>query len=364
IDEAFTKGKNGGALSAMAQFSSEDDSFLYGHADLYFTTASLSNIRGDIGLSGIGVWWKDDEVTFSGDKSVLHTANIGYFTDKFSIAAGRQEFDLVLAPHYYQAAYGELKISPDIRILGAYIKSMALPDYDAGVVYRDYREVSDDGAFALDANIKSGDIGVNPYFYFIPDVAMWFGGKFEFDKLKKDSGFAVTGQLALSAEDDDGAEDDGFFVELQGDVRLNSNLNFFGGFALAGSDGLGSIGTTGKQWHKTGAGGRANTMNPFWDGGCQIFVAEAMTLYAGAEFAVDKLWAGAMLGVTDADGETYSEIDLRAEYAITKSFRAEAALVIGKFGDDTVWDDTAENDTASGDYESQTRLAAGVRYIF
>jgi hypothetical protein len=355
LDEAFLKGKHGGALSAIATFGSEDDSYIYGHADLYFNTASFRNIRANIGLSGIGIWWKDDAVGDIKDKSSLHTANIGYFADQFTIAAGRQEFDLVLAPHHYQAAYGELKISPQAKILAAYIKSIALPKYDAGRFFSDYAELNEDGVFALDAVLKAGDISVNPYVYFLPDVAFWAGGKFEFNQLKTASGFALTGHLALSSEDSDSAEKDGFFLELQGDVKLNADLGFFGGFALAGSDGLGSIGASGKEWHRTGANERANRINPFWDGGCQIFSQEALTLYAGAEFERDRLWAGAMLGVTDADSETYSEINLRGEFAITRSFKAEAALITGKFGDDAP---TAENPL------SQTKIAGGVRYIF
>ncbi|MDR2153207.1 MAG: Opr family porin [Helicobacteraceae bacterium] len=353
IDEAFTKGARGGALSAMGVFGSEDDSVLYGHADLYFKTASFQNIRANIGLSGIGIWWKDDAIPPAKDKSSLHTANIGYFTDRFTIAAGRQEFDLVLAPHHYQAAYGELKVSSQAKILAAYIKSAALPRYDVGPFFSDYEELNEDGVFALDVKFQSGDIKLNPYYYFLPDVAMWLGGKFEFSQFKSDSGFGLTGHLALSSEDDDSGAEDGFFAELQGDLKLNSNIGFFGGFALTGSDGIGTIGGAGKEWHKRGANQRANMMNPFWDGGAQIFLAEALTLYAGAEFERDRLWAGAMIGVTDADDETYSEINLRGEYAITKAFRAEAALVTGKFGDDYV-----------DGSDTRTQVGFGVRYIF
>ncbi|MDR1451648.1 MAG: Opr family porin [Helicobacteraceae bacterium] len=357
VDEAFIKGKRGGELSAMGQYSSEDVSFLYGHANLYFTTASFYNIRADVGLSGVGVWWKDDSLAPLDDKSSMHTANIGYFSDQFSIAAGRQKFDLVLAPYHYQAAYGELKITPQAKILLAYIKSMALPEYDAGGQYRDYAEVNDDdGAYMLDASLKAGDIVVNPYILFAPDAAWWFGGKFELNQLRSNSGFGLTGQLAFSVEDDDTGVDDGLFVELQADLQFNSDLGAFAGFALTGSDGMGSIGRMGKQTHKQGANQRANMMNPFWDGGCQLFLEEAKTLYAGAEFTRDKLWAGAMLGVTDADGDTYAEIDLRGEFAITSAFKAEAALVMGKYGSDFV--------DGPSKPVSETQVRLGVRYIF
>ncbi|MDR2033958.1 MAG: Opr family porin [Helicobacteraceae bacterium] len=354
IDGAFINGKHGGALSALGQISAEDDSFLYGYADLFFTTASYLGFRGDIGLSGVGLWWKDDDAFFSKDNAAMHTANLGFFADQFSVAFGRGKLDLVLARNYYQGAVAELRPNDQISVRGAYLRSKALTDYDAGAIFSDFKKFNDDGAIAIDVGFKAGDLYANPYFYHAFDIATWFGGKVVFDRLKNDSGFALTGHLAASAEDDESNAEDGFFLELQGDFKLNSNLGFFGGFALAGLDGLGSIRALGESYHATGAKGVANTINPFWDAGCQMFALEAKTLYAGVEFAQDRLWAGAMLGITSAKDDDYYEIDIRGEYAITKSFIAEAAFVTGDFGDDR----------GNPVLDSQTQIKFGVRYLF
>ncbi|MDR0747920.1 MAG: hypothetical protein LBE89_08595, partial [Helicobacteraceae bacterium] len=298
LDRAFTQGKHGGDLAALGQFSSEDDSFIYGYANLYFTTANYLGFRGDVGFSGVGVWWKDDDAYFTKDTSSMHTANLGFFSNQFSVAAGRGGLDLVLASLFYQGAIAEFKPSNKLSLQAAYITSMAGTNYGMWERFFDYQKINDDGALVLNVSFKDDSLNVNPYLFFIPDIGTWLGGKITIDQLKRDGGFTVTAQGFLTFEDDDTNEDDGLFIELQGDFNIQPEIGIFGGFAFAGSDGTGSAGKLGKEWHKTGAQNAANKINPFWDGGCQIFLPEALTFYGGAEFARDKLWAGAMLGIT------------------------------------------------------------------
>jgi hypothetical protein len=357
LDQAFTQGERGGDLAAMGQLSSEDDSFIYGYANLYFTTASYLGFRADIGFSGVGAWWKDDDSYFANDTSSMHTANLGFFADQFSVAAGRGKLDLVLASLFYQGAAGEFRPNDKLSVQAAYIKSVANASYDNGQNFFNYQQFNDDGALAFNAVFNDSPLYVNPYLYFIPDAATWLGGKVVFSQLKRESGYAITAQAFLTFEDDETGYDDGLFIEIQGDFNLNAEIGIFGGFAMAGGDGTGSTGALGREWHKTGVKNTANKLNPFWDGGCQMFLPEAMTLYGGVEFSRDKLWAGAILGFTTAVTTNYYELDIRGEYAITSAFIGEAALVTGKFGNDI---------SGSGDIiaEEETQLKFGVRYLF
>ncbi|MDR0664686.1 MAG: Opr family porin [Helicobacteraceae bacterium] len=277
------------------------------------------------------------------DSTVFHTANLTYSNDLLTVVAGRQEIALEWLGDYHEAIVGIVKPAEALTVIAGYTGKYAESDYDGyyGGFEDDVLTLRDENGVVVISNKKQGayvveaiiapveGLAIEPWYYLVPDVADWFGGKvaFENDLFNASAAYTISKLDKKSTKN----MDDGGVLHIQAGIAPAEGINAYAGFAATDEDG--------------GAGGLSavgENVSPFEDGD-NFFNQETTTIYIGAGYEADALSVGALLGVFDTGSKggkgSINELDLTAGYGFTDWFSLNATLV-SVFGGDKAYKDT------------------------
>jgi hypothetical protein len=322
LADALKNGVVSGEFSVYAQNAFQDpkdEGFALGSFNLGYSTDSFYGVKLSVGSRANHAFWESNASAYdSSVKAVLHTANLAYSHQYFDVVLGRQEINLNWASDFHEALVGVIKAVPDTAIVVGYTQRKAEVDYDAPLA--GFGKLGEDGAFVVDAKWSGIEgLAVNPFVYFVPDVATWFGARADYDKTIGDFSLGGTAQYTQSIEDDKNKED-GSFLHLEARVAF-AGLSAKLGFALTGKDGgVGSINAAG------------DNVNPFEDGE-QLLKADATTIYFGASYNFSGFEVSGLYGLTDA-GNDINEFDLLVGYNLNDALALQGGVVYVDKGDD------------------------------
>ena len=312
IKSTFTKGTINGdiVLYSEQQHNSglnKDAGFTMGSIGLGYETVDFHGFKGTLGFRTNSKFNEKENSDYDGGnsdypKSLLHTANVSYVNDDFSLALGRQEIDLEWISDFHEAYVGTLTTIPDTTIVALHSDKIAVADCDA--VLESFKDIEKHGVNVLDVKYEGiGGLVLNAYYYNIKDVADYYGAKIDYDM----GAFGITTQYALSDEDVVGQKD--------GSI---ANIEIRGGF----SDISLSIGyiTTDK---KAGVGSMekvGENINPLEDGN-QAYVVNSDTVYISASYEISKISIDAIYGNSDYGvNKKEKEFNLGIEYNFNDEF--------------------------------------------
>jgi len=293
--------------------ANKDAGFSMGSVGLGYETTDFHGFKAAVGFRANHKFTEVEDGDYEDGNpnyptALMHTANISYANDYFSLTLGRQEIDLEWMSDFHEAYVGVITALPDTTIVVGHSDRVATADFDA--VLEPFADLGEHGVNVVDVKYEGiKGLALNGYFYNIKDIADFYGAKVDFDTEM----FGVTAHYASSNEKAVGT-DDGAIAHAE--VRGN-----FGGFGLN----LGYISTD-----KDGAIGSMETagenINPLEDGN-QVYEADADTVYLGVGYELDKLALNAMYGRTKYSSDKENEINVIAEYGITDEFVVGAIFV-------------------------------------
>ncbi len=240
--------------------------------------------------------------------ALMHTANISYANDYFSLTLGRQEVDLEWMGDFHEALVGVITSIPDTTIVLGHSQRKATADFDA--VLESFEDLGEHGANVLDVKYEGvKGLVLNGYYYNVKDIADFYGAKVDYDT----DMFGVTAHYANSSEKVTGTDDGSIIhTELRGNFS-GVGLNL--GYITTDKDGaIGSMETAG------------DNINPLEDGN-QVYATDADTIYLGVGYELDKLALNAMYGRTKYSSDKENEINVAAEYGVTDEFVLGAIFV-------------------------------------
>ncbi|MDR0746428.1 MAG: Opr family porin, partial [Helicobacteraceae bacterium] len=175
--------------------------FLNGSVNIGFSSGDVYNgLSFNLGARGnrkilekeTGDW--GDPTNF--DSTVFHTANLTYSNDLLTVVAGRQEIALEWLGDYHEAIVGILKPSEIVTVIAGYTGKYAESDYDG--YYASFADVipnGKQGAYVIEAIVSPVEgLSIEPWFYYVPDAADWFGGKLAYGN----DLFDVSGSYTIS----------------------------------------------------------------------------------------------------------------------------------------------------------------------
>ncbi|MDR1911920.1 MAG: Opr family porin [Helicobacteraceae bacterium] len=310
--------------------------FLNGSVNVGFASGDVANgLSFNLGARGnrkLVEKEKGDWGDTSFDSTIFHTANLTYSNDIVTVVAGRQEIALEWLGDYHEALVGIVKPVEQVTIIAGYTGKYTESDYDG--YYGGFAEFhpTKKGAYVVDAIIAPVEgLTIEPWFYSVPDLEDWIGGKVAFEN----DAFNVSAAYTLTQADKKltkGAED-GAVVHVTAGFAPTEGLNVFAGFAAtdekggAGAVGLGAVG---------------ENVSPFEDGD-NFFNQDTTTIYVGAGYEADAFSVSALYGLFDPGDKggkgSISELDLIASYSVTDWF-ALNGIVVANFGGDKAYEDT------------------------
>lgn len=315
IDAAFKEGKASGSLALYGEKydnkgGDKDTGFGNGNATIAFETGSFygfsakAEFKGNLQLGEVHSGNYDDAYE---NHSLMTEAYIKYATDGFSLTAGRQAIDLEWLGDYNEAVVAAITAIPDTTIVLGYSDRQAESGIDTSA---DFHEITKDGAYVADIKYTGFQaVELNPYAYFAPDYANFYGLKATFTT----DYFGGVLHYAFSDEDSDknGAAEDAYI----GHVELNTEV---AGISAA----VGYI----KTDKDVGAGSMyayGDNINPFDDGN-YVYEADARTVYGSLGYTIADVELGALYGQTTygSNDDKESELNLTAAYPITESLTA------------------------------------------
>lgn len=254
--------------------------------------------------------WGDGEDDSGG---ILHTLHLGYYSDLLDVVVGRQEINLDWASDYFTAGVLTLKPVDKLAITGAYVYNYTGDAYYDGSIHRFEKINDDDGAFVVNVNFDVADgLTINPYAFYINDIATWLGGKVNFDNDQ----FGLTAGFTVS--DEDLNDEDGSVMWLEGRVAAGEATVKAGYVATDKDGGAGTI------------GGIGDNINPFEDGDQLLANVDGKTLYVGAEIEHGQLTVSALLGLFEnktASKNKQNELDVGLNFAINDQIALDGKFV-------------------------------------
>lgn len=345
IDAAFKEGKASGSLALYGEKHDykdgvSDSGFGNGNATIAFETGSFygfsakAEFKGNLQLGEVHSGNYDDAYE---NHSLMTEAYIKYATDGFSLTAGRQAIDLEWLGDYNEAVVAAITAIPDTTIVLGYTDKQA----ESGIDFsEDFEEITKDGAYVADIKYTGFQaVELNPYAYFAPDVASFYGLKATFTT----DYFGGVAHYAFSDEDSDkyGAAEDGYI----GHVELNTEVvgvSAAAGYIKTDKDvGVGSIAAYG------------DNISPF-DMGNRTYDPDARTVYGSLGYTIADVELGALYGVTTygSDDAKEKELNLTASYPITETLTASIL-----YGD-------VDEDSSDTKYVDDKYVFASVEYTF
>ncbi len=324
LQNAFKNGDVSGALNVymerynMSNSSQKNHGFTLGSVDLNYETGSFKGFKASLGFRGnhnINQVKNGDYGNGSEPSAVLHTANLSYTNDYFSIILGRQEVDLEWMGDFHEAYTGIINAIPDTTI--TYIHSVS---YDASASKNDAalgkfdKTNGSNGIDVIDIKYDGLLVGMqlNGYYYYGQGLASWYGGKITFDN----DIFGFTTQYAKSHEKVS-ATPDGSILALE--VRANIKKTGLSAGYIS-TDKQGGVGSM------THAG---DNINPLEDGN-HVYDTNANTVYGSISYEIYNIDLSAMYGSTNYGNSNESELDIGLELDgknYFKNFEFEAMYV-------------------------------------
>jgi hypothetical protein len=172
-------------------------------------------------------------------------------------------------------------------------------------------------------------LSIEPWFYYVPDAADWFGGKLAYGN----DLFDVSGSYTISRLDKKytkGAEDGGV-IHIQAGATPFEGFSVNAGFAVTDEDG--GSGLLGELV--------GENVSPFEDGD-NFFIQDTTTIYLGASYEMDAFSVSGLLGIFDTGDKggkgSINELDLTASYGFTDWFLL-SGTVVSVFGGDKAYKD-------------------------
>lgn len=315
FDSAIKSGSVSGDVVLYGESQSNsgtnnDAGFTNGSIGLNYETGSFNDFKGSVGFRANHDFSEVEDGDFGQNtEAIMHTANVSYSSNLFSLTVGRQEIDLEWMGDFHEAVVAGISAIPDTTIVVGYSQRKATADADAGL--EDFAKFNGNkGAYVLDAKYEGiSGLVLNPYFYSVPDLANWYGIKADYDT----DAFGVTGHIAATNEDVS-TTNDGQIIHLE----ARTNLSGFGinaGYITTDEDGaIGSMEAVG------------DNINPLEDGN-QVYAADADTGYIGVSYDLSGFELGAMYGETKYANNKEKEINLTAGYGVTENFAVGALFV-------------------------------------
>ncbi|MDR2151911.1 MAG: Opr family porin [Helicobacteraceae bacterium] len=328
----------------LTNFSEEDAGggekqhlFLNGSVNVGFASGDVYNgLSFNLGARGNrklfekekGDWGDSDAF----DSTVFHTANLTYSNDLLTLVAGRQEISLEWLSDYHEAVVGIVKPADIITIIAGYTGKYAESDYDG--YYGGFGEFnpSKKGAYVVEAIVAPVEgLTIEPWFYHVPELADWIGGKiaFENDLFNASAAYTVS---QLDKDLTKGAEDGGV-IHVTAGAKPVEGLSVYAGVAATDAEGgAGLLGAVGEN------------VSPFEDGD-PFFNADTGTIYIGASYETGALSVGALFGVFNTEDEvkanegSVNELDLTASYGFNDWFSLNG-VIVSVFGGDKAYEDT------------------------
>jgi len=323
IADALKNGTFGADLSLYGEYAEVKDAdnqgFASGSFNMFFSTDSFYGFKVSAGSRANHAFWEAEDGDYAqADKAILHTANVAYSNQYFDAVLGRQEINLNWVSDFHEALVGVLKIVPDTTIIAAYTQRKAVADFDGPLETFADGKLGDDGAFVVDATWSGTGVveglKVNPFVYYVPDIATWAGAKVDYDKEFTD--FAVGGTIQYTQSDEDSGDDGSFFqLEARGSfIGIGAKLGYF----QAGKDvGAGSIPAAGEN------------VGPFEEGN-YLFAPDASTFYLGATYEFKGFAFSALYGHTEYAGDgKFGELDIGVGYNLSDNLALQGFLING-----------------------------------
>ena len=287
IKEAFANGKTSGDISVYGESvnksgANQDSGFSVSSIGLSYETDSISGFKGAVGFRTNHKLSEKEDADFdeTTPKSVFHTANVSYTTDKASLTIGRQAIDLEWIGDYHEAVVAALTYVPDTTIVLGHTERWMAADAD-GALEEMAVSGTEKGANVVDVKydgIKGTTI--NPYFMDAPDVFSAYGLKVT----SNISGIDLTAHYAATSEDAAGAQD-GSIAHLEIGTTV-SDVTLAAGYVTTDKDaGVGSITTLG------------DNIDPFEDNG-KTYNTDADSYYVSAATEISSVSLSAFYGST------------------------------------------------------------------
>ncbi len=289
LSDAFKNGTVSGDLNLFYKEidnqTTADSGYGTGYLGLKYETAPLNGLQ--LGLAFRHGSEIDEDNSGDSDEGVgtlVTEAYISYQGDQFGAKLGRQEIDQEWIGDFHEAITFSTSALPNTELSGGYSRSKAVADEDD--LQHSFSDISDDGAYFLDAKIMPMEgLTLNPYYIHEDEIYSGLGLKVD---LEQANGLGLTAHYAASDVDVTG-ESDGDILHLE----VRSTL---GAVALKG----GYI-TTDKQGGVGHFDDLGDNIKPFEEGN-QVYVADADTWYLGAEAEWGPVTLGLLLGETDYAG--------------------------------------------------------------
>lgn len=305
LSAAFKNGTISGDLNlfykGIDNRTTTDAAYGTGLLGLKYETAPLNGLQ--LGLAFRHGSEIDEDNPGDSDEGVgtlMTEAYISYQGDQFGAKLGRQEIDLEWVADFHEAITVTTSILPNTELTAGYSRSFAVADEDE--LSHSFADISDDGAYFLDAKITPIEgLTLNPYYIHEDQIYDGIGLKADFEH---PSGIGITAHYAISDVDITG-EPNGNILHLElrgtlGDLALRAGY--------IGTDKNGGVG------HLDDLG---ENINPLEEGN-QVYVSDAKTLYLGAEYILGAATLGLMVGKTDYTGNAEErEINLNLTYDLS-----------------------------------------------
>ncbi len=293
--------------------SNKDAGFTMSSIGLEFKTTDFYDFKGTLGLRANSKFNEKEDSDYDGGDSdypryLLHTANISYTNDNFSLVVGRQEIDLEWISDFHEAYIATLMTIPDTTIVALHSDKIAVADEDA--VLESFKDIEKYGVNVLNVRYDGVEgLRLNAYYYNIKDVSDYYGAKIDYNTniFGFTNRFGFTTQYALSDEDIAGEKDGSIAnVEIRGSF---SDISLSVGYITTDKDaGIGSMDKIG------------DNINPLEDGN-QVYAINSDTVYIGASYKIFKINIDAIYGNSDYGlNKKEKEFNLGIEYNFNDKF--------------------------------------------
>jgi hypothetical protein len=322
IQEALINGKWGGDAYIYNRYTDcyNDDGYCnyvnpnnkasgygQGSLNLYYSSDLFYGFNFSVGTRfNYQIWEKTKNDFHQNTDILLHTANIGYMSEYFDAAIGYQEIDLEWIGDYHQAAVAVVKPLSNLAITLAYTKEKGEAAGDDPLVKFD-KFNDNKGGFVADAKYTSDfGLNVNPFYYYAPDIASWYGARASYDTMINDK-TSIGGSAVYTVSNEDISVKDGAvsFAELRGGF---DGLNMRLGYIKIDKNGIGSINTLG------------DSIDPFWNGDI-VYKPDVNTVYLKGAYTFDAWSISALIGESKGGGQPdVQEFNLIGGYKFNNVF--------------------------------------------
>jgi hypothetical protein len=320
LANAFKKGTVSGSVNVYAEkyniSNNANHGFSMDSVDLNYETGTFNGFKVSLGARGNHDFNEVNNGDY-GDGSepgaVLHTANVSYSNDYFTMILGRQELDLEWMGDYHEAYTAILTAIPNTTI--TYVHSVRYADHasedDDALQNFSKNDEGTDGTDVIDMAYNGPIKGMqlDGYYYHQKDQQDWYGAKVNFDN----DIYGFTAQYAKT-DSDVQANPNGSILALEARGNIKG-VSLAAGYITTDKDG--------GIDHMDNVG---DNINPLEDGN-HVYDPDADTTYGSVSYEISDVGFSAMYGSTNYGNNTEKELDLDVEYDGIKNLEIEAVYV-------------------------------------